>query len=129
MSVGCGPDLEGAPDVVPVTGTVTINGEPFAGAGVSFRPDTDKGNESGFMPGGATDASGKYELMATAGAKGAPPGWYKVVVMPPSAPPGSDEVVEVPEYNQKYQDPEQTDLSFEVPQSAEPVVIDIDLEP
>lgn len=129
LLAGCGPETTDAPSVVPVTGTVTVEGQPLAGAGVSFRPDRDKGNESGFMPGGSTDASGKYELMATAGAMGAPPGWYKVLVMPPSAPPGSDDVVEFPEYNAKYQDPETTDLSFEVKEGAAPVVIDIDLEP
>ncbi len=127
VTVGCGGSADEGPQVVAVTGTVTINGAPVKGAGVSFRPDESQGNKTGFIPGGTTDAAGKYELSATASKKGAPPGWYKVVVMPPSAPPGSDKVVEVPEYNAKFQDPAKTDLVFEVKESSEPLVFDIQL--
>lgn len=129
VAIGCGGSGDEGPVVVPVVGKVTVDGEVIQGAGVSFRPDTEKGNSAEFMPAGATDAEGKYELMATASKKGAPPGWYKVVVMPPSAPPGSDVVITFPEYNAKYMKPEETDLSFEVKEGTDdaPQVIDIQL--
>ena len=126
--LGCGGRDEG-PEVIPVKGQVTVNGEPLKGAGVSFRPDTERGNTAEYMPGGSTDEQGNYEIAAVANKKGAPPGWYKVVVMPPSAPPGSDIVIEYPDYNPKFMRPEETDLEIEVKatEDGEPMVYDIQL--
>ena len=129
LLIGCSGSADDGPVVVPVVGTVTVDGEVIKGAGVSFRPDEEKGNTAEFMPGGTTDAEGKYELSATASSKGAPPGWYKVIVMPPSAAPGSDAVVTFPEYNTKFMRPDETELSFEVKEGTveAPQVIDIQL--
>jgi len=46
---------------------------------VLFQPDASKGNHSPFEPAGTIDEEGTYTLL-TKDKKGAPPGWYKIVV-------------------------------------------------
>jgi hypothetical protein len=59
LAAGCG----GGPTYVPVSGTVTYNGQPYANAFVSFQPVGGKGHENpgrGSM--GLTDEHGKFTL-------------------------------------------------------------------
>ena len=72
---GYRPDL---PPTERVTGTVTLDGEPIAGARVQFVPDKSKGTE-GAMASGVTDEQGQYEL-ETARVKGAIVGFHKIGV-------------------------------------------------
>ena len=70
--IGCGP---GMPDTVPVTGTVTLDGQPIEGASVSFL------SEAGTTSTGKTDASGKFTLKTFVGSQsvdGCPPGSHQV---------------------------------------------------
>lgn len=115
----CGCSGETGPQLVPVSGVVTVDGQPYARAGVSFRPDDAKGNKfAQYIPAGYTNESGRYELTTTA-RKGAPAGWYKVVVVPPSAPPGGEmPKLTAPPFHKKYADPTLTDLSVEVKSGA-----------
>lgn len=80
-SAGCGSDPSGVGKTVPVSGLVTVDGQPLAldTATVLFKPDGSKGNTLPFEPAGNLDSKGVYTLY-TAGKKGAPPGRYKVVV-------------------------------------------------
>src|SRR6185312_4335453 len=64
---------------LPVAGTVTLEGQPLPAGSISFQPDASRGNASMHIPMSPITADGKYELM-TVGRKGAPPGWYKVLV-------------------------------------------------
>ena len=64
-STGCGPG--GNPNVAPVTGTVTLDGQPFADAVVMFNPTGTEGSTSSAR----TDSSGAYELVYSADQKGA----------------------------------------------------------
>ena len=58
--VGCG---AGGPAVVPVSGTVTLDGKPLAGANVSFQPTGDgKTDKPGVGSAAVTDAAGKFTL-------------------------------------------------------------------
>ncbi len=68
LAAGCGPKI------VPVEGTVTLDGSPLAGAAVTLLP-VGKG-ESAF---GVADSSGKFTL-ATRGKTGAYTGDYTVTV-------------------------------------------------
>ena len=70
-AVGCG----GA-SFVPVTGTVTLDGKPLAGAAVNFTPAT---AGQGQVAQGQTDESGKFTL-SSVGGLGAVPGSYKIGV-------------------------------------------------
>lgn len=124
--VGCGSQEEG-PVLVPVLGTITVDGNPLPKAGISFRPDSSKGNNAPYQPGGAADENGKYELIAAA-KKGAPPGWYKVVVFPYSPPPGGEAPqASLPPFNKKYSNPSTTDLSIEVKEGAPAGAYDLQL--
>lgn len=65
------------PNLVPVTGTVTFNGQPLAGASVTF---IGVGATPGEGATGITDEAGKYELSHFRAGKGAMPGDYKVMI-------------------------------------------------
>lgn len=77
---GCS-DASGVGRTLPVSGKLTLNGEPVTAKTtvVLFKPDASRGNASPFEPAGTVDESGTYTL-TTKGKKGAPPGWYKVTV-------------------------------------------------
>jgi len=75
LAIGCGQQGADRPKTVPVTGTVTHNGEPVEGATVAFQP---VGGSKGAV--GVTDASGKYALTTFESDDGAVPGEYKVKV-------------------------------------------------
>lgn len=123
---GCGGPK--GPVLFPVSGVVTVDGAPAEGAGVSFRPDASKGNKIEWFPTGVADKEGKFTLTTTA-KPGAPPGWYKVVVMPYSPPPFGGEAKKAapPSFNVKYSRPEASDLSIEVTKSPAPGAYDLKL--
>lgn len=76
LATGC----DGAGSVVPVTGTVTLDGKPLADAEVVFHPDPAKG-AGGDSASGFTDAQGRFTLRTgRTGKDGAAPGFYRVVV-------------------------------------------------
>jgi hypothetical protein len=77
LLAGCG--SAGGPALTPVTGTVTLDDKPLAGALVRFMP---QGNTKGNGGSARTDAAGKYEIVAHAMSerKGLLPGDYKVMV-------------------------------------------------
>ncbi|QDT99722.1 carboxypeptidase-like regulatory domain-containing protein [Gimesia aquarii] len=79
MTTGCGGGVEAKPlpKTVPVSGVVTLNGQPLASATVTFIPH---GQTKGIECQGTTDESGQYTLKQQHGTEGAPPGNYKVVV-------------------------------------------------
>lgn len=72
---GCGGD--GRPELVPVEGTVTINGEPLAGATVVFKV-VDVGGDYARPSQAITDAQGKFTAGTYAIDDGMPIGTYKV---------------------------------------------------
>ena len=78
--VGCGQS-----EMVPITGTVTLNGQPAEQAEVMFNPKT-----TGRFASGVTDASGKFMLSTAKPNDGAMPGEYVVTLAeyyPPDKPP------------------------------------------
>ena len=88
---GC---VEGEPavvkpsEIVPISGTVKLDGQPLAGARVVFVTSTDKS----YNAEGTTNESGVYELTVPIGSKffaGAIPGIYKVYISRFVAPDGS----------------------------------------
>jgi hypothetical protein len=80
LFAGCG-DESGIGKTVPVHGKITLNDKPLTEPStiILFKPDKAKGNASAYEPAGTVDAQGEYTV-STKGKKGAPSGWYKVVV-------------------------------------------------
>jgi predicted small lipoprotein YifL len=73
---GCGSK---GPTLLPVTGSVTVDGKPANGATLIFHP-TDK--EMKLIPAATTDENGKFQL-ATSAKVGVPAGAYDVTVVWP----------------------------------------------
>lgn len=88
FAVGCGGGRDSSlPDLVPVSGTVTLDDKPLAGAMVTFVP---VGATRGRSCYGITGADGRYELMENEKNKGAPVGEFAVLVNKWVMPDGSD---------------------------------------
>ncbi|MCA9133135.1 MAG: hypothetical protein KDA45_08270 [Planctomycetales bacterium] len=85
LAVGCGPK---GPNVVPVEGKLTLDGDPLIYKGITFVPT--EGTE-GNGAAGYSNGKGEYKLKAfvtgvTKDFTGCPPGKYKVVVDEPTLP-------------------------------------------
>jgi len=81
------------PELVPVSGTVTLGDKPIAGVVVAFIPITNLENPDDKTPGtgaiGVTDAAGKYTLKHRSGQPGVQPGMYSVTFSKVALPDGS----------------------------------------
>jgi hypothetical protein len=132
-AAGCG-DASGVGTTYPVSGRITLNGEPLVAgnAMILFKPDAHRGNLSPFEPAGIPDAEGHYRL-STKGKSGAPPGWYKVIVTASTVEVGAAKDARhghphpkslVPA---KYGQAATTELSVEVVESAAPGAYDLKL--
>ena len=83
LAHGCSAKPTGMPDVAPVMGTVTLNGEPLAGVSVVFE------SQSGHTSFGTTDSTGSYQLVAPGSQQGAVVGLNTVKITTQlDAPPG-----------------------------------------
>jgi hypothetical protein len=139
--LGCGAEPPPKPpNLVPVTGAVTMGGKPLEGAVVIFLPQT-QGNVA-FSATGATDAKGEYKLQTRSGQElhdGVPTGEYKVIVTrmvkpdgttltpDPSTPPamvGARESVAP-----KFSNPIQTTLKATVSDSSKKFDFEVDQNP
>lgn len=91
VSVGCGSSggdtKTYSGKLVPISGTVTLDGKPIAEVNVSFTM-TDKAPEGFRGANGLTDSSGKFQLM-TGTTLGVPPGRYRVSMERWATPDGS----------------------------------------
>ncbi len=74
-SLGCGGGSSGGVPVYPVSGTVTMDGGPVAGAAVTFAP-----KENQPAAAGRTDSQGNFVLTTYTGGDGAAEGEYVVLV-------------------------------------------------
>jgi hypothetical protein len=125
---GCqrGPAL---PELVPVEGTVTLEGVPIVEGAVSFHEEGASAG-TGYCPTGETDESGKYRLFVQR-QPGCPAGRYHVVVFAnerieyvPSVPPRLPRSI----INRRYNDPRKTPLRVEVRRETPPGAYDLKLE-
>ena len=78
------------PKIVPVSGTLTLDGKPLPFKSVYFYPDRSSGT-AGNGAGGYTDGQSKFYLIANMGGatedqRGACPGKYRVTVTEPAFP-------------------------------------------
>src|SRR4051812_7681337 len=70
LFAGCG---KGGPQVAPVHGRVTLDGQPLASATIRFQPDGPERPSTG-----GTDSEGRYQLMFKRGEPGAAIGMHTV---------------------------------------------------
>jgi hypothetical protein len=111
-----------------------FNGEPLTAKSttVLFKPDAARGNSSRIESNGIIDTSGQYQL-TTQGRRGAPPGWYKVIVTAYDAPPEHRKsakpgrAVVTPLVPAKYGRAETTPLAVEVVAEPAPDAYDLKL--
>ncbi len=134
LAVGCGGGDSGLGKILAVSGKVTLDDRPLTAEStmVLFKPDAAKGNTSPFEPAGTVDPRGSYTLV-TKGRKGAPPGWYRVVVT--ATEPGNDKP-KGPRHRRpvprsllpsKYGQASTTDLVIEVVENPRPGAYDLKL--
>lgn len=87
LAAGCSaPRSADRPATQPVTGTVTLNGNPVDGATVTFQPI----DASGKAAVGLTDSAGKYALTTFGSNDGAVSGSYKITVIKTETPAPSN---------------------------------------
>ena len=121
-AVGC--NTAGSEKLALVAGKVTVDGQPLKTGSVTFKPDASRGNSSQHHPTSAIDADGHYELSVPPERKGAPPGWYQIVVTAYDNPrPGRLKTL----IDVKYQDEKTTPLKIEVIENPEPGRYDLKL--
>lgn len=126
---GCGPDR---PKTIPVSGTVTFDGKPIAGAAVLLMPEA-----PGRPATGETDESGNFTMMTFEPGDGALPGKHAVTVTKKKvtglladkdglsvgeAPGGMKVEWLLP---QKYSDPKTSGFTVEVKSGMEPLVLEL----
>ncbi|MBL4884819.1 MAG: carboxypeptidase regulatory-like domain-containing protein [Planctomycetaceae bacterium] len=119
--IGCGGGSnEELVDVVPVTGKITLNGEPLKGAAITFMPQDEGMGRPCF---GATDDDGAYVIKTQDGRKGCPVGKFKVIIskfaMEDGTPVGEDPeaaALGMEHLPAQYSSGEQTQLSADVPE-------------
>jgi hypothetical protein len=110
---------------VPVSGTVTLDGQPLQGGVLMFYPDESKGNTARVGCSGPVK-NGRYSLV-TAGVTqidtgtGAPLGWYNVTLL--TDLPGTPEI----KVDKKYLRPETTPLQVEIVENPPPGKYDLQL--
>src|SRR5262249_46835840 len=123
--VGCGGVRR-----IPVSGTVTLDGQPFTGGYLEFNPDTAKGNTAKIIC-KSPIKDGRYDLetsgitRADSGA-GVPLGWYKVTfrVLVESTKKHPQPTLNV---NDQFKSVETTPLSVEVKDNPDPDAYNIKL--
>jgi predicted small lipoprotein YifL len=115
---GCGKQL---PPMAPVSGKVTVGGQPLTSGQVAFLPDLGApsdaakggGEQTVGLSAGQISSDGTYKIF-TAGKEGAPAGKYKVTVTPSMVPMGDAKTAPQTAIKQVYQNPQMTPLRFEV---------------
>ncbi|MGL4513753.1 MAG: carboxypeptidase regulatory-like domain-containing protein [Lacipirellulaceae bacterium] len=124
LGIGCGGD-DGRPRVYPTSGTVTVGGQPAAGAELVFYPSSTvvarlaDGTEVPLAPQARTTAEGRFEVRTFAEGDGAPAGEYRVSVVWPDRTPRPDgsEPLDPPDrLKGKYGNPAKSGLKASVPE-------------
>jgi hypothetical protein len=115
---------------LPVSGTVTLDGEPLDGGILTFCPIAAMGNNAQISCTSPVKG-GHYELQTVGitdgdSGKGVPLGWYKVVLKTPNL--SNKKNPQAPaNVNNKYKSVETTPISVEVKENPEPGAYDFKL--
>ena len=128
MAIGSGcSKSETSKTVLPAGGTVTMDGQPLAGANLTFIPADGTAGQGGT---GSTDAAGKYEMTHFRSGKGVEPGAYRVVISKlvmqdgSPIPPGTHSAAELATKDavpSRYSDYNNTTLTATVDAAGKPI--------
>jgi hypothetical protein len=121
-TLGCsGGANDDTAELAPSGGTVVLDGAPVANAAVTLTPAAKAGNGAV----GVTNEFGIFSLTNVRGREGAEAGSYKVTIskfamedgspFPPDADSGDFAALGVEHIPPKYSDPQQTELTAEIP--------------
>jgi hypothetical protein len=134
--VGLVPGCSKEVPLAPVSGKVTVDGQPLNGGYVTFHPDLpnvgkEGAEEAGKKPtpgliAGEIGPDGSYTIY-TSGKKGAPLGKYKVTVAPSMVPDPETQQAPPLSFHKKYSDFLQTPLRVEVVANPKPGDYDLKL--
>lgn len=124
LLAGC----SGGERLAPVSGKVTMNGQPLVLGSVVFHPDAEKGNTRTEEVRGQLGADGKYE-MKVGTRSGAPAGWYKVTIHAFPAPGPEQKGPPEPLGDERYRDPAKSGLSVQVVDNPATGAYDFDIKP
>jgi hypothetical protein len=134
-AAGCGSSAQSdRPATYPVSGTVTMNGQPVADANVNFQLADGSRSASG-----VTNSQGRFELTTFAAGDGALPGEYLVAITQFEKPPkGAGVPDDHPDYNptlgdfvprnllpEKYANPQTSGLTATVSESGATVSFEL----
>lgn len=123
LAAGCAAEGE---KLALVSGVITVGGQPVPSGTLTFYPEGAKGNATQHQPTGVLGPDGRFEVFVPGNKKGAPPGWYKVVVYAVDDPqPGKPNKYFV---HKKYTDRATTPLLIEVIDNPGPGRYDLKLE-
>ncbi len=129
---GCGGATAPTERLVPVSGTITLDGKPLAGATIMFWPDSAKGNQTTSQPYAEADSQGRYQLLLGIGKdkhSGSPLGWYRVIVEAWDLPKGKSSNHPPKLLSpQVYADPKKSPLAVEVIETPAPGAYDLQLK-
>jgi hypothetical protein len=121
-ALGCASE----PALPNVSGVATVDGKPLPLGTITFYPDKERGNNSLHQPVGLIEEGGHFSLTVPGSRKGAPLGWYKVVVYAVDNPqPGKPNRYFT---HKKYSDLATTPLRAEVVATPEPGRYDLKLD-
>jgi hypothetical protein len=120
LAVTCAAGCSGSKKFAPVSGKVTLNGDPLANATVSFQPIAKEGSiEAGPGSTGTTNDKGEFSLTVATGERGALVGKHRVIISSLNAKSGTEDRRGGPELfdkvPQRYAPGEPNALVFEVP--------------
>lgn len=124
LSTGCSSERKPVNEkpVVPVTGTVHIDGAPVADIEISFHPQVQADSHRVF-PKATTDAEGRFEAWSYRKGDGIAAGNYTLTFIDRGGPPKPfQRASDRPDLFQgKYSDPENTEHRLTVPEDGEPI--------
>jgi hypothetical protein len=129
LLLSCNSDPGNVGKTVPVAGKITLGAQPLHTGTIAFVPNKQKGNPTPHVPGSEIDAEGNYKLI-TATKVGAPPGWYKVVIVSTEPPNSKDPFASRKSFiDARYNTAERTPLEVEVVEGAPPGAYDFPVSP
>ncbi len=113
----------GGPEIAPVSGKITVGGQPVGRGSVTFMPDQDKGT-SGKVAVGDIQSDGSYSLRTFDTDDGALVGHHRVIISGRGLE-DAENMAPDPNIPPRYANPAQSGLTAEVKSGSNPINFDL----